>query len=437
MSTRGRGGTRGGRGGRNQPEIGPDGKEINPYIPRYISNAPWYVPKSDDYLEHQRSQQPEIKGEWYDRGKSKPDSGKVGPKKFRKGACKNCGSMGHTERDCLERPRKIKAKYSGMDMVEDEEVGDIATTWDSKRDRWNGYKADDYKAVMERFAREEEKKKELTNSEAEVKEQTEVKDDEDIKEKGDDDFGLDDLGEVSDSEADSEDEDSKKEKTRTLRVREDKARYLQDLGEDAPVFNPKSRTLRTEEEGEINERGQFIRKLTDKAEEHDRYRRLAEEAMERGENIHMEKGPTATLLELKRQEEAKKEKEARLKTGLLNKYGGEEHFVKYRPKEVEEIPKERDPNVAKEVEIADVPSVPSVPAIPTEERIVKSRYEEDVFPGNHTSVWGSHWKDFTWGYACCHSTIKQSYCTGTKGKEINGRAGKAIGIKRKHDEESG
>lgn len=34
-----------------------------------------------------------------------------------------------------------------------------------------------------------------------------------------------------------------------------------------------------------------------------------------------------------------------------------------------------------------------------------------VFPGNHSSVWGSFYSPTTgnWGFACCHSTIKNSY----------------------------
>lgn len=48
---------------------------------------------------------------------------------------------------------------------------------------------------------------------------------------------------------------------------------------------------------------------------------------------------------------------------------------------------------------------------------VRSRYEEDVFPGNHTSVWGSWWADGSWGYACCHSCVKGSYCVGASGRE--------------------
>lgn len=44
-----------------------------------------------------------------------------------------------------------------------------------------------------------------------------------------------------------------------------------------------------------------------------------------------------------------------------------------------------------------------------------SRYEEDVHPNNHTSVWGSWWEAGAWGYACCHQTFKNSYCTGEAG----------------------
>ncbi|KAL5659895.1 hypothetical protein ACJX0J_027020, partial [Zea mays] len=47
----------------------------------------------------------------------------------------------------------------------------------------------------------------------------------------------------------------------------------------------------------------------------------------------------------------------------------------------------------------------------------KSKYEEDVFINNHTSVWGSWWKDHQWGYKCCKQTIKNSYCTGLAGIE--------------------
>lgn len=40
-----------------------------------------------------------------------------------------------------------------------------------------------------------------------------------------------------------------------------------------------------------------------------------------------------------------------------------------------------------------------------------------MYINNHTSVWGSWWQDGTWGYACCHSTTKNSYCTGKAGEK--------------------
>ena len=51
----------------------------------------------------------------------------------------------------------------------------------------------------------------------------------------------------------------------------------------------------------------------------------------------------------------------------------------------------------------------------TEKAPVRSRYEEDVYLQNHTSVWGSFWNAGKWGYACCKSTLKNSYCTGESG----------------------
>jgi len=48
-------------------------------------------------------------------------------------------------------------------------------------------------------------------------------------------------------------------------------------------------------------------------------------------------------------------------------------------------------------------------------RAAKSKYAEDLLTNNHTSVWGSWWSNFQWGYSCCHSTVKNSYCTGVEG----------------------
>ena len=54
-----------------------------------------------------------------------------------------------------------------------------------------------------------------------------------------------------------------------------------------------------------------------------------------------------------------------------------------------------------------------------ENPVVRSRYEEDVLINNHTSIWGSYWNAGNWGFRCCHSFVKNSYCTGAAGKEAN------------------
>ena len=65
--------------------------------------------------------------------------------KFRKGACTNCGAMTHVAKTCIERPRKVGAKYSGADFGKDEDISEVALGYAAKRDRWNGYNPDHYK----------------------------------------------------------------------------------------------------------------------------------------------------------------------------------------------------------------------------------------------------------------------------------------------------
>ena len=89
-----------------------EGKDINPHIPQYISDAPWYTEPKGPTLKHQRPQEErQIKysgiDDWYKKGVNKQ---KVATR-YRKGACENCGAMTHKKRDCLERPRRVR-KYS-------------------------------------------------------------------------------------------------------------------------------------------------------------------------------------------------------------------------------------------------------------------------------------------------------------------------------------
>jgi len=72
--------------------------------------------------------------------------------------------------------------------------------------------------------------------------------------------------------------------------------------------------------------------------------------------------------------------------------------------------------------------------------VVRSKYEEDIQINNHTTVWGSFFdtRSGKWGFGCCHSVIKQSYCTGMEGRKANEEYSEALlsaGGSRKREEE--
>lgn len=277
------------KAGTAAPEVDSEtGKAINPHIPEFMSQAPWYLATGKPSLKHQKK--PERPGEigrvgldeWYARG------ARAGPAatKYRKGACENCGAVTHKTTDCLERPRKKGAKWTGQDIVADEVITEIAgldKDWDAKRDRWNGYDPamhkkiiDDYDAIEEarRKMREEEIDRQGTegsgavtgestegtlNAAKKLAKKGKAKGSKAKKEGDEDDFS-------SESSAE-EDEDKYAEKAsmvgqkvdtekrisvRNLRIREDRAKYLYNLNAESAYYDPKTRSMREAPEASIN-----------------------------------------------------------------------------------------------------------------------------------------------------------------------------------------
>ncbi|VDP68656.1 unnamed protein product [Schistosoma mattheei] len=118
--------------------------------------------------------------------------------------------------------------------------------------------------------------------------------------------------------------------------------------------------------------------------------------------------PTRLELLAKKVSKAKCDVQNKVRAEILERYGGHEHL--------ESIPKEL---ILGQWESYAEYSPTGRMIRGAEKPTVKSRYEEDVFNNNHTSVWGSYWFNGQWGYRCCHSLIKESYCLGEKSKETS------------------
>jgi pre-mRNA-processing factor SLU7 len=381
---------------RKPADISASKKETNEYIPAFISKKPFYAidesgEDNNDYLEHQRLQKQEQDSKWYDRGK------KVGPAatKFRKGACENCGAMTHKKKDCLSRPRKAGAKWTGKNIEADELVQDVQLGWDAKRDRWNGYDAEDYEAVIEEYNELEEIKRKVK----EVAKGETGSGDEDEEGEGD--------------KYDAETDMGRKQatSTRNLRLREDTAKYLLNLDLDSAKYDPKTRSMvdsgATADNAAALVAEEGFMKASGDAAEFEKAQRYAWETQERGDKnkLHLQANPTSgEYFRKKDLEEAEQKKAVRQKL-LQEKYGGQEKFNDDNLKKLAITENERYVEYDERGRIKGAPKTKQ-----------KSKYPEDVLLNNHTSVWGSWWANFQWGFACCHSTVKNAYCTGEAGR---------------------
>ena len=382
---------------RKPADVSAANKERNEYIPQFISKKPFYLQDSDtanDYLEHQRLQKSEADSKWYDRGK------KLGPAatKYRKGACENCGAMTHKTKECLSRPRKQGAKWTGKNIQADEMIQDVQLGWDAKRDRWNGYDPEEYQAVVEEYNQLEDLRKQArgeVDHRAEEENEASEQNLEDAKYEEETDMGR-----------------QQPTSTRQLRLREDTAKYLLNLDLDSAKYDPKTRSMvdsgATADQAAalVAEEG-FMRASGDAAE-FEKAQLYAWETQQRGENnkIHLQANPTSGEYVHKKEREAADAKRKAHKKALLEKYGNAEH---------QQAAQLRDAAVVESENFVEYDEKGLVKGAPV--KSVKSKYAEDILINNHTSVWGSWWKDFMWGYKCCHSTVKNSYCTGDEGRK--------------------
>jgi len=433
------------------------GKIINPHNPMFITAAPWYLNQNKPSLQHQQAWNLKAAGtkDWYKRG----TKGDV-KTKFIKGACENCGATTHSKKDCVERPRKVTAKKNGKNLMPDEHIEDLNLDYAGKRDRWNGYQPEDYKEVIEEWEKAEEERRAQKAREQEERAKMKEKfkaQKRALKKKrkqrrrqlrriaegraedgGDTDTDATDNDSDTDTDTDSDsdasdDEDlgekmkdfdkntnavaTKDDKlrttTRNLRIREDTAKYLLNLDVNSAFYDPKSRSMRQNPLAHLKEEEQgsfrgdnYVRNAGDS-------KKLLEltvfawDAYKHGEKIHDFAQPTqAAKMHDIFKNRSQNLKETQQKE-LFEKYGGEEHLE--APREIIFSQNENYVEYSRDGRVIQG----------RERAYEKSKYDEDVMIGNHTSVWGS-WFDVStgrFGYKCCKQTSKNAYCIPIKRQE--------------------
>jgi pre-mRNA-processing factor SLU7 len=416
------------KAGTAAPEQDEDGNDINPHIPQYIAEAPWYVPSEGPTLKHQRNllereRRFDKLGDWYARGE------RAGPAatKFRRGACENCGALTHKRRDCLERPRAKGAKWTGAEIAADEVVRDVHLDWEGKRDRWNGYDPRSFRAVQERYAKLEaerlrlraetmekklrEGKPRLTSADGGGDEGGDDEEDDDDDDGGDDGRSNEQGRSAGDAVTQQQKDQATPAVVRNLRIREDTAKYLRNLDVNSAYYDPKTRSMRADPNPEVGAEDKdfagdnFVRytgDVTDLA----RMELHSLKAAEEGRDLpHLLAEPTTAEEVFKDFASRKGAIEERRRADIFERYGGQQHNV-------------RDPNSSgmqqSEVYVEynrDGQVVRGKEAAPA-----ASKYAEDLFENRHTSVWGSYYTAGKWGFDCCRQTSRNAYCTGEAGK---------------------
>ncbi|KAJ1678284.1 mRNA splicing protein, partial [Spiromyces aspiralis] len=169
------------KAGNAPAEVDEEGREINPHIPQFMAQAPWYMDTGQPSLKHQRK----LKTQTVHRiGEGNLRKGLVeartnqsvidhhhrqpqgpAPKRFRKGACENCGALTHKKKDCLERPRKKGAQWTKRDIKPDEVIAEEKIGYDAKRDYWDTYDPSNHIKIIKEWELIEEARKKNKASE--------------------------------------------------------------------------------------------------------------------------------------------------------------------------------------------------------------------------------------------------------------------------------
>ncbi len=203
-----------------------------------------------------------------------------------------------------------------------------------------------------------------------------------------------------------------KTNTKNLRNREDTAKYLLNLNEDSAYYDGKTHSMRENPNPSSTDttfKGDNYARLTgDTAKLLEQEKFIWDLVQKESAELNSVANPTATEMIYRKAKEmiSQKAKEKNMK--LVDKYGPEgeapvaevlfgqtESYVEYTADGKVKNPRNNKGQVG------------------------RSRYEEDIYLNDHTTVWGSWWnEELGWGFSCCHQTDRGSMCLGERGKKL-------------------
>jgi pre-mRNA-processing factor SLU7 len=211
---------------------------------------------------------------------------------------------------------------------------------------------------------------------------------------------------------------------RNLRLREDTPKYLRNLDLNSAFYDPKTRSMRMnplpdENPEDLVYAGDNFVRHTGDALAMAATQVLCWEMQARGESVDVISNPSQAEMMRKQFVEKKKVLADEKRAAIYDKYGISGDSA---PGAIDAgaDPRLRFGQTETYVEYSSDGRV--IKGSGAGSTVVKrTKYEEDVFINNHTSVWGSFFSKarMSWGFSCCHSLTKNSYCTGNKGREAN------------------
>lgn len=217
---------------------------------------------------------------------------------------------------------------------------------------------------------------------------------------------------------------------RNLRIREDTPKYLRNLDLNSAFYDPKARSMRSnplpnENPEDLAFAGDNFVRYTGDALAMQATQVLCWEMQARGETLDLISNPSQAELVQKQFRVKKRELEESKRKAILEKYGA--------PSGSNDSSNIGSLNGSSGAIVASSALDPRLRLGQTESyieysadgRVLKgapkvaprTKYDEDVYEQNHTSVWGSFYSRTkrAWGYACCHQFVRGAYCIGELG----------------------